>query len=82
MREHLGVDVDAMYEEDLMAASPVKEAHEQDVWDPDHEQHRGMEHSVVQRGASMRKTAMSEIVEETLDSLKQGSAFPSLIPCL
>ncbi|CAE6425545.1 unnamed protein product [Rhizoctonia solani] len=38
MREHLGVDVDAMYQEDLMANQP--KAREEDIkrWDPDHEQ--------------------------------------------
>ena len=38
MREHLGVDVDAMYEEDLMAAKPQKPQHDQQVWDPDQEE--------------------------------------------
>ena len=38
MREHLGVDVDAMYQEDLMANQP--KAREEDIkkWDPDNEQ--------------------------------------------
>lgn len=38
MREHLGVDVDAMYNEDLMANQPVKETHDVQKWDPDKEE--------------------------------------------
>ncbi|KAF8509648.1 phospholipase D [Hysterangium stoloniferum] len=38
MREHLGVDVDAMYKEDLMASDPVKSEVEVETWDPDNEQ--------------------------------------------
>lgn len=38
MREHLGVDVDGMYEEDLMAAKPQKPQYDQQTWDPDQEE--------------------------------------------
>ena len=38
MREHLGVDVDSIYEEDLMAANPQKPTYAQQPWDPDQEE--------------------------------------------
>jgi len=38
MREHLGVDVDSMYEEDLMAAKAQKPEYDQQPWDPDQEE--------------------------------------------
>ena len=38
MREHLGVDVDSMYEEDLMAANSQKPEYDQQTWDPDQEE--------------------------------------------
>lgn len=38
MREHVGVDVDAIEEDQLMARGPVAEAEEIETWDPDHEQ--------------------------------------------
>lgn len=38
MREHLGVDVDAMYQEDLMANDPKMREEEVKTWDPDSEQ--------------------------------------------
>ena len=49
MREHLGVDVDAMYEEDLMASEPVKPPHEQEEWDPDVEEYVGQFWKGVER---------------------------------
>ena len=38
MREHIGVDVDSMCEEDLMAGKPQKPAYDQRPWDPDQEE--------------------------------------------
>lgn len=43
MREHLGVDVDSLYEEDLMANDPETAEALQEVWDPDTEQQFGKE---------------------------------------
>jgi hypothetical protein len=47
MREHLGVDVDSMYEEDLMSTQPQKPAYTQEPWDPDQEEKRG--HDISRR---------------------------------
>lgn len=41
MREHLGVDVDAMYETDLMAKNPQEPEFDQQPWDPDQEERDG-----------------------------------------
>ncbi|WVR06183.1 hypothetical protein IAU60_003213 [Kwoniella sp. DSM 27419] len=38
MREHMGVDVDAIDEDQLMSREPVADAEEIETWDPDHEQ--------------------------------------------
>lgn len=38
MREHVGVDVDAIEEDQLMARDPVADADDIQKWDPDHEQ--------------------------------------------
>ncbi|KAI0040774.1 phospholipase D, partial [Auriscalpium vulgare] len=43
MREHIGVDVDALDEEDLMANDATKPDYEQEEWDPDAEQRHGEE---------------------------------------
>jgi phospholipase D1/2 len=75
MREHLGVDVDALYEEDLKAAEPMKDATEQEAWDPNHEQRKGPEDGVTQRGKDKRRTPAGEAVEEVVDSAEQGGKF-------
>ena len=41
MREHVGVDVDAIEEDELITREPIADADEIEVWDPDHEQHGG-----------------------------------------
>lgn len=41
MREHLGVDVDKMYTEDLLSKSPVHNAAAVATWDPDNEEGTG-----------------------------------------
>ncbi|KAG8849555.1 Phospholipase D1 [Tulasnella sp. 330] len=41
MREHIGVDTDAMYEEDLLASKPQATMEDLKTWDPDQEQGAG-----------------------------------------
>ena len=72
MREHLGVDVDAMYEEDLMAQSPANPDFNQEVFDPDDQQEKGQEFGPVHYGKIKSKTGVREAVKETMDSVKQG----------
>ena len=38
MREHLGVDVDSIEEDQLMPREPVADSDDIATWDPDHEQ--------------------------------------------
>jgi len=47
MREHLGIDVDALSEEDLMTHQPSKPEHEQQPWKPEREQGDGEEHGAT-----------------------------------
>lgn len=77
MREHLGVDVDAMYEEDLMAASPVKAPHEIEEWDPEVEQERGKEHGVTHIGHGQRRSAAKSLARDTIDAIEQGQSTQS-----
>jgi phospholipase D1/2 len=48
MREHLGVDVDAIEEDQLMSREPIADEEDVQMWDPDDEQdddddeHRGI----------------------------------------
>lgn len=72
MREHIGVDVDAMYEEDLMSTEPSKEQQDQEVWDPDHEQHHGMKDGVTQAGKTHTRGRVSEAIDEIKDGARQA----------
>lgn len=77
MREHLGVDVDAMYEEDLMAAGPVKQPHEIEEWDPDVEQEYGIERGVTYAGKGQRRTRIGTVFHDTVDAAEQGAISSS-----
>lgn len=72
MREHIGVDVDAMYQEDLMQSEPVKDATELDTWDPDHEQRQGTKDGVTHDGTRKDRTAPGEAFDEMKDTVDQG----------
>ncbi|KAF9649936.1 phospholipase D [Thelephora ganbajun] len=67
MREHLGVDVDSMYEEDLMAMGPQKPAYDRQHWGLDREE-KG-KHDVTH-------------VKEKMSSLRVGSAFDEVVHAL
>lgn len=72
MREHLGIDVDALDEEDIMAHDPVKQEDEQDVWDPDQEQEYGEDGGVTYIKKSKQKSRTGNIVANAKDSINQG----------
>ncbi|KAL0576864.1 Phospholipase D1 [Marasmius crinis-equi] len=73
MREHLGVDVDAMYEEDLMANEPVENPLEQEPWDPDTEQQYGKESGVTKVKKSQQRTPAGEILKSAKDTAEQAA---------
>lgn len=68
MREHLGVDVDAMEEDDLMASEPVKQEHEQDAWDPESEQEHGAEKTFTH----LKKPVHGSVIHDTIDEVEQA----------
>lgn len=70
MREHVGVDVDALTE-DPIAHAPVKPEHEQEVWDPDTEQQIGQQ-GVTRIKKSRQRTPAGELFKTTLDGLDQA----------
>ncbi|KAJ3563394.1 hypothetical protein NP233_g8968 [Leucocoprinus birnbaumii] len=71
MREHLGVDVDALDEEDLMAHEPVKPEHEQEPWDPDAAQEYGQEESVTKTSEHHPQTRIRSLMKDGLDGVKE-----------
>lgn len=72
MREHLGVDVDALDEEDLMANEPAQPEHEQQPWDPEREQQYGQEEGVTQVKKHDRHTVAGALLKAGWDNAKQG----------
>jgi phospholipase D1/2 len=48
MQEHLGVDVDALPEDDLMTSEPLQPEFQQAVWDPNSEQEAGRSEGITQ----------------------------------
>lgn len=72
MREHLGVDVDAMYEEDLMAGKPVKPETEIEAWDPDHEQQSTKSVEVTRVGGSRHEKGVGSMATDLKEGAMQG----------
>ncbi|KAF8586907.1 phospholipase D [Ramaria rubella] len=73
MREHLGVDVDAMYEEDLMAAEPVQSEVDIETWDPDNEQEPALtEGGVTQVAPSHQEKRIGSMARDLKDATIQA----------
>lgn len=68
MREHLGVDVDALDEEDLMAHDPVQPEFEQEPWDPDSTQQYGQDENISKTSGHTRA---GDFVKSGLNGIKQ-----------
>ncbi len=68
MREHLGIDVDAL-DEDIPAHDTAEAGHAADVWDPDADQRRGL-------GCTTEESHHAERVRNTMwdvkDAVRQG----------
>ncbi|TFY80125.1 hypothetical protein EWM64_g3885 [Hericium alpestre] len=69
MREHIGVDVDAIDEEDLLKNNPVQHEHEQEEWDPESEQQHGREDIIEERHPHESRTF--NLIHTGTDSLRQ-----------
>ncbi|KAJ3937597.1 MAG: hypothetical protein NXY57DRAFT_1089628 [Lentinula lateritia] len=72
MREHLGVDVDAIYEEDLMANEPLKAEHEQEPWDPESQQQYGKEEGVTKLSKARQRTPAGALLRDGIDGFRQA----------
>lgn len=75
MREHMGVDVDAIEEDELMNRKPVAPDDEVETWDPDHEQEdEGMTRGVTK----IKKRTAGDRMATTISSGLSGSMSSSL----
>ncbi len=70
MREHVGVDVDSIDEDQLMSREPVADPDDIETWDPDHEQEDGVEN----RGITTikRRTARDRILRTVENSISSS----------
>ncbi|KAF7346165.1 Phospholipase [Mycena sanguinolenta] len=66
MREHLGVDVDSMEEDNLMTRKPLKPEHEQEKWVPDADENDGYVKNPQAR------TGLREFVGTVADGVNQA----------
>ncbi|AAW43231.2 conserved hypothetical protein [Cryptococcus deneoformans JEC21] len=69
MREHVGVDVDALDEEHLMSREPVVEVDEMEIWDPDDEQQ-----SENEGGDGITQVKKRAAKERLMDTFSTGLA--------
>ena len=69
MREHLGIDVDSLNEENLMTRQPVERYYDQDAWDPDNEQTYGQGSHI---NHPKPKTALGNLAAEGMGNVDQG----------
>lgn len=69
MREHLGVDVDALDEDDLMIHEPVQSEHIQKPWDPEQEQQYGRDEGITQ---VKQHTAVDTLITAGVENIKEG----------
>jgi phospholipase D1/2 len=66
MREHIGIDVDALDDEDTRANNTAEGEHVANIWDPDTEQQRG-------GGSITKKKHHAERAKDMVqDAVKQG----------
>ncbi|KAG9048406.1 Phospholipase D1 [Tulasnella sp. UAMH 9824] len=78
MREHVGIDTDAMYEEDLMATHAKEKPEDVKTWDPDHEQVRGKAEGITtvkHRGTMERYEVLArDVGEQALLGIGEATA--------
>ncbi|KAG8968175.1 Phospholipase D1 [Tulasnella sp. 425] len=78
MREHVGIDTDAMYEADLMATDAKVKPEDVKSWDPDHEQVKGKTEGITtvkHRGAMERYSVLArDVGEQALLGLGEATA--------
>lgn len=72
MREHLGVDVDKMYTEDLLSKSPTHKAMDVKTWDPDNEEGPGYDPHGYEKPKKLRTGFFGNAEEEAKGPIEQS----------
>ena len=80
MREHVGVDVDSIDEDQLMSREPIAAADEIETWDPDHEQEDdGISRGITQVKRRPARDRLLRTLETTVSSSECGPLRQKLI---
>lgn len=77
MREHVGVDVDSIEEDQLMSRQPVADSDDIETWDPDHEQDREGDDHRAGVTSIKRRTARERLMRTVNTGMGQGECFLS-----
>jgi phospholipase D1/2 len=72
MREHLGIDVDALDEDDLMTREPAKAEYDQETWDPESEQAHRDETDETYVKKSKQQAPVGNPATDAMGSANQG----------
>jgi phospholipase D1/2 len=72
MREHVGVDVDAIEEDELMMRSPLAATSEIAVWDPDNEQTEGAKRGITRVEESTARERLNATLASAVGSVAKG----------
>lgn len=75
MREHLGIDVDSLDQDDLMANDPIQPEHMASTWDPDADQAYGKDDEVTH--IRRRRYPADTVLQNTLNSADQKKVGPA-----
>lgn len=70
MREHIGIDVDALDDQDFRVHDTSEAGHATDVWDPDAEQRNGLGH-VTEKSHHAERA--QNIMMGFRDAVRQGN---------
>jgi phospholipase D1/2 len=72
MREHIGIDVDALDNEDVRAHGSTERRPETGVWDPDNEQMHGREF-VTEKGPHHHTEKLKDVMRSAADAMRPGN---------
>lgn len=74
MREHLGVDVDALYDEHVNDSSPEPKADDGETWDPSDEQDPNVTQPGITRiGKTAEGVGIGTMFKDFKDAATQGN---------
>jgi hypothetical protein len=73
MREHIGIDVDALDDESMRTHGSAEAGYGKELWDPDAEQKYG-HRSVTEKSHNAGRAR--NMMQNTTDAIRQGDVYP------